>query len=74
MTADPRATARQWLAGRHAEAFNKCWHSYSCGEPCSDCLVEAILTAGVTVTILASPHSDTQRVALLLPTEEGAGT
>jgi hypothetical protein len=49
---DPRATARQWLAGRHAEAFNKCWHSHSCGEPCSACLVEAILTApGVEVEL-----------------------
>jgi hypothetical protein len=47
---DPRATARQWLAARHAEAFNKCWHPY--GDPCSACLVEAILTApGVEVEL-----------------------
>jgi hypothetical protein len=78
--ADPRATARQWLAARHAEAFNKCWHPY--GDPCSACLVEAILTApGVEVcalttsarfsptgTLVIGPNVE-ERAAILLPAE-----
>lgn len=75
MTADPRATARQWLA--------EVLHAKDCG--CNDekapqprdpyylDLADAIV-AGVEVTTILRPIDGSRRVALLLPAEEGDGT
>jgi hypothetical protein len=89
MTADPRDTARRWLAEVHLRT--ECPHGYN---PCADCLFETILSApGVEVcalttstrisptgTLVIGPNVE-ERAAILLPAEvrpawikEGTGT
>lgn len=64
--ADPRDTARQWLA----EVL------YGTNRVFSDDVedIADAIVAGVEVTTILRPIDDSRRTALLLPAEEGTGT
>jgi hypothetical protein len=66
VTADPRATARQWLA----ETIRAVPGSDEMAPAMPNVLAGAIL-ADVEVTTILRPIDDSRRTALLLPAEEG---